>query len=121
MRHEELCAEQCFQRASALLSGSTSRKPVTLSHPCFRLTRAPGRMWSCPILVAPMAMQKMAHPDGERGTMGAAAANGMGMVRIRGNRRSATALLFLLHVCMWVDPTGLCLMACKLKRAGKQA
>ena len=31
-------------------------------------------------MVAPMAMQKMAHPDGERGTMGAADANGMGMV-----------------------------------------
>lgn len=28
-----------------------------------------------------MAMQKMAHRDGECGTMAAAAANGMGMVR----------------------------------------
>ena len=31
--------------------------------------------------MAPMAMQKMAHKDGECGTMAAAAANGMGMVR----------------------------------------
>jgi len=35
-----------------------------------------------------MAMQKMAHPDGERGTMGAAAANGMGMVRWSGALRA---------------------------------
>lgn len=41
-----------------------------------------GRSWEAPILVAPMAMQKMAHPDGECGTMRATAANGMGMVRV---------------------------------------
>ena len=40
-----------------------------------------GTTWDAPILVAPMAMQKMAHPDGECGTMRAAVANGMGMVR----------------------------------------
>jgi len=44
-----------------------------------------------------MAMQKMAHPDGERGTMGAAAANGMGMVRWSGTY--AGPCRHRLHVC----------------------
>ena len=48
--------------------------------------------------MAPIAMQKMAHQDGERGTMGAAAANGMGMVRRRGAHWVHPASLYpLLH------------------------
>ena len=45
------------------------------------VTEHAGMSWAAPILVAPMAMQKMAHPDGECGTMQAAVANGLGMVR----------------------------------------
>ncbi len=43
-------------------------------------------------MVAPMAMQKMAHPDGERGTMGAADANGMGMVWHHAGRTDVAVL-----------------------------
>ena len=43
-------------------------------------------------MIAPMAMQKMAHPDGERGTMGAADANGMGMVRYPAGHTDAAEL-----------------------------
>lgn len=34
-----------------------------------------------PVLIAPMAMQKLAHPDGELATARAAAAEGIPMVR----------------------------------------
>lgn len=39
-----------------------------------------GRTWPSPLLVAPMALQQLAHPDGELGTALAAAAQGTGMV-----------------------------------------
>lgn len=39
-----------------------------------------GQTWPTPLLVAPMAMQGWAHPDGEIGTAMAAAAQGCGMV-----------------------------------------
>lgn len=39
-----------------------------------------GRPLPCPVLVAPMALQRMAHPDGEIGMAFAAAAQGFGMV-----------------------------------------
>jgi len=39
-----------------------------------------GKTWPCPLLVAPMAFQRMAHPDGELATAYAAAALGSGLV-----------------------------------------
>lgn len=39
-----------------------------------------GRTWPTPLLVAPMALQRLAHPDGERATALAAAAQGAGVV-----------------------------------------
>jgi 4-hydroxymandelate oxidase len=39
-----------------------------------------GRRWPWPLLVAPMALQRLAHPDGELATAVAAAAQGAGMV-----------------------------------------
>ena len=42
-----------------------------------------GRKIACPVLVAPMAMQRLAHPDGELATSRAAAAEGIPMVRRR--------------------------------------
>lgn len=39
-----------------------------------------GRRWPSPLLVAPMALQKLAHPDGELGMALAASAQGAGMV-----------------------------------------
>lgn len=39
-----------------------------------------GRTWPFPLLVAPMALQRWAHPDGETGMALAAAAQGCGMV-----------------------------------------
>jgi 4-hydroxymandelate oxidase len=39
-----------------------------------------GRSWPTPLLVAPMALQRLAHPDGEVATALAAAAQGVGMV-----------------------------------------
>ena len=39
-----------------------------------------GRDWPCPLLVAPMAYQRWAHPDGESAMALAAAAQGCGMV-----------------------------------------
>ncbi|WP_157270841.1 alpha-hydroxy acid oxidase [Azohydromonas aeria] len=39
-----------------------------------------GRRWASPLLVAPMAHQRLAHPDGEAATALAAAAQGAGMV-----------------------------------------
>lgn len=39
-----------------------------------------GRTWPSPLLVAPMALQRMAHPDGELATTVAASAQGAGMV-----------------------------------------
>ena len=43
-------------------------------------TRLLGRDWPCPLLVAPMAYQRWAHPDGESAMALAAAAQGCGMV-----------------------------------------
>ena len=42
-----------------------------------------GRKIACPVLVAPMAMQRLAHSDGELATSRAAAAEGIPMVRWR--------------------------------------
>lgn len=39
-----------------------------------------GRTWPTPLLVAPMALQRLAHPDGELATAVAASAQGAGMV-----------------------------------------
>jgi 4-hydroxymandelate oxidase len=39
-----------------------------------------GRVWPTPLLVAPMALQRWAHPEGESGMALAAAAQGCGMV-----------------------------------------
>ncbi|AMO24737.1 alpha-hydroxy acid oxidase [Ramlibacter solisilvae] len=39
-----------------------------------------GRAWPSPLLVAPMALQQLAHPDGELATALAAAAQGVGLV-----------------------------------------
>ncbi|AEG93522.1 alpha-hydroxy acid oxidase [Ramlibacter tataouinensis] len=39
-----------------------------------------GREWPSPLLVAPMALQRLAHPDGELATAVAASAQGAGMV-----------------------------------------
>ena len=41
-----------------------------------------GHTLSCPLLIAPMAMQCMAHPQGELATAAAAAACGVGMVSL---------------------------------------
>lgn len=43
-------------------------------------TRLLGRDWPSPVLVAPMACHRLAHPDGEHATAVAAAALGVGMV-----------------------------------------
>lgn len=43
-------------------------------------TRLLGRDWPTPVLVAPMAHQRLAHPHAERGMAMAAAAQGVGMV-----------------------------------------
>lgn len=43
-------------------------------------TRLLGRDWPCPLLVAPMAYQRWAHPEGESAMALAAAAQGCGMV-----------------------------------------
>ena len=40
-----------------------------------------GRKIACPVLVAPMAMQRLAHPDGELATSRAAAAEGIDAAR----------------------------------------
>lgn len=48
-----------------------------------------GREWPMPLLVAPMAMQRWAHADGEAGMALAAAAQGCGMVL---SQQSSTAL-----------------------------
>lgn len=39
-----------------------------------------GRRWPTPLLIAPMALQRLAHPDGELATALAAAMQGVGMV-----------------------------------------
>lgn len=52
-------------------------QPLTLPDTAVTLC---GRRWPTPLLVAPMACQKLAHPDGECATALAAAALGCGMV-----------------------------------------
>jgi 4-hydroxymandelate oxidase len=52
-------------------------KPLAGGHTCIELL---GRTLSHPILVAPMAYQRLAHPDGELATALAAAALGAGLV-----------------------------------------
>ena len=54
-----------------------SLRPLAGSHTRIELL---GRTWPSPLLVAPMAHQMLAHPQGEQGTALAAAALGVGMV-----------------------------------------
>lgn len=69
----------CFSKAqgSALLSSG--------KHLCYSTLRSDyvsaGRQMAYPVLIAPMAMQCMAHPDGELAVSRAAAAEGISMVR----------------------------------------
>lgn len=52
------------------------RRPPALGTTCSLL----GRTWATPLLVAPMALQQLAHPDGEVAMAVAASAQGTGMV-----------------------------------------
>ena len=51
-----------------------------LNHAHDGLVCVPGKEIAYPVLVAPMAMQRLAHPDGELATSRAAAAEGIPMV-----------------------------------------
>jgi hypothetical protein len=66
---------------------STSRLPTLTLSSRPRPPRPPGRRISMPVLVAPMAMHGLAHPDKEPATARGAAAQGVPMVGGRARRR----------------------------------
>jgi len=81
-----LCAESREQQQDRAAGGQAcfpallyphQNTPPTLAH-------AAGKRISMPVLVAPMAMHGLAHPDKEPATARAAAAKGVPMVRIEG-------------------------------------
>jgi 4-hydroxymandelate oxidase len=75
-------ADEITLRANRAAWGGLALRPRVL-RPLAGLSlagRLLGQPMPCPILVAPMAHQRLAHPDGERATAVAAAAVGSGLV-----------------------------------------